>query len=95
MPQRFYSPAYYDEYAAQIARRLGRTVIGFSVRDDAGATYSAMQVEAALLSARPGDIVIAHRNHPEAGTGAGIMAAVPQLQRMGFRFVRLSDYPLK
>ncbi len=87
--------AYYDEVAVEIARRLGHEVIGFSVLGDAGATFSAAQVEAALLAAKPGNIIIAHMNHPEAGTGAGIKAAVPQLLRRGFRFVRLADYPLQ
>lgn len=87
--------AYYDEYAVQIAQALGHEVIGFSVLGDAGATYRAEQVAAALLASKPGDIIIAHMNHPEAGTGAGIMAAVPELQKKGFRFVRLGEYPLK
>ena len=87
--------AYYDELAVQVANQLGHEVIGFSVLGDAGATYTAAQVTAAFLSAHPGDIIIAHMNHPEAGTGAGIMAAVPELLKRGFRFVRLSDYPLK
>jgi peptidoglycan/xylan/chitin deacetylase (PgdA/CDA1 family) len=43
----------------------------------------------------PGDIALMHMNHPEAGTGAGIMAAVPELKKRGFKFVRMSDYPLK
>jgi hypothetical protein len=30
-------------------------------------------------------------NHPEAGTGKGVMAAVPELKKHGFRFVRLSE----
>jgi hypothetical protein len=34
-------------------------------------------------------------NHPEAGTGAGVMAAVPQLKKRGFKFVRMSELPLK
>ena len=87
--------AYYDEVAVEIAHRLGHEVIGFSVLGDAGATYSAAQVKAAFLAAKPGDIVIAHMNHPEAGTGAGIIAAVPELLRRGFRFVHLGDYPLR
>ena len=62
---------------------------------DAGATYTAEQVRAALLTSKPGDIIIAHMNHPGAGTGAGIMAAVPELQKKGFRFVKLGEYPLK
>jgi peptidoglycan/xylan/chitin deacetylase (PgdA/CDA1 family) len=87
--------AYYDEVAVEIANALGHGVAGFSVLGDAGATYSASQVKAALLKAVAGDIVICHMNHPESGTGAGIMAAVPELKRRGFRFVRMSDVPLK
>lgn len=94
---RFYrsGTAYYDEYAVQIAQRLGHEVVGFAVLGDKGASYSAAEVEAACLRARPGDIIIAHMNHPEAGTGAGLMAALPRLQRRGFRFVSLAQYPLK
>lgn len=94
---RFYrsGTAYYDEYAVQIAQRLGHEVVGFAVLGDKGASYSGTEVEAACLRARPGDIIIAHMNHPEAGTGAGLMAAVPKLQKRGFRFVSLAQYPLK
>jgi peptidoglycan/xylan/chitin deacetylase (PgdA/CDA1 family) len=87
--------AYYDEIAVQISQGLGHEVAGYSLLGDAGATWSASQVKAALLKAVPGDITLLHMNHPEAGTGAGIIAAVPELQRRGFRFVRMSDYPLK
>jgi peptidoglycan/xylan/chitin deacetylase (PgdA/CDA1 family) len=87
--------AYYDEVAVEVANVLGHEVAGFSILGDAGATYSTAQVKAALVKAGPGDVIICHMNHPESGTGAGIMAAVPELQRRGFRFVRMSDYPLK
>jgi peptidoglycan/xylan/chitin deacetylase (PgdA/CDA1 family) len=87
--------AYYDEVAVEIASALGHEVAGFSLLGDAGATYSAAQVRNALLKATPGDIIICHMNHPESGTGPGIIAAVPELKRRGFRFVRLSEYPLK
>ena len=87
--------AYYDEYAVQISQALGHEVIGFSVLGDAGASYSAAQVRTALLTSKPGDIIIAHMNHPEAGTGAGIIAAMPELKKRGFKFVKLSDYPMK
>jgi peptidoglycan/xylan/chitin deacetylase (PgdA/CDA1 family) len=87
--------AYYDEIAVQVAERLGHTVIGYSVLGDAGATYTREQVTAALLKSVPGSIVIAHMNQPESGTGKGIMAAIPRLKKKGFRFVRLSDYPLQ
>jgi peptidoglycan/xylan/chitin deacetylase (PgdA/CDA1 family) len=87
--------AYYDEVAVEIAAELRHEVAGFSVLGDAGATYSAAQVRAALLRAAQGDVILCHMNHPESGTGAGIIAAVPELKRRGFSFVRMSDYPLR
>ncbi|HIJ87108.1 MAG TPA: polysaccharide deacetylase family protein [Desulfuromonadales bacterium] len=87
--------AYYDEIAVQISRELGHEVAGYSLLGDAGATWSAAQVKTALLQAIPGDIVLLHMNHPEAGTGAGIMAAVPELKKRGFRFVKMSEFSLQ
>jgi peptidoglycan/xylan/chitin deacetylase (PgdA/CDA1 family) len=87
--------AYYDEVAVEISRLLNHDVAGYSVLGDAGATYSAAQVKAALLKSTPGDIILCHMNHPESGTGAGIIAAVPELRDRGYHFVRMSDYPLE
>ena len=87
--------AYYDEVAVRIAGELGQQVAGFSLLGDAGATYSRQQVKNALLAAKTGDIVILHFNHPESGTAAGVMDAIPELKRRGFRFVRLSDVELE
>lgn len=84
--------AFYDEIAVAVSRRLGHEVIGFSLLGDAGATLRRQQVKGALVSARPGDIVILHMNHPEGETADGVMAAVPELEARGFRFVKLSDY---
>jgi peptidoglycan/xylan/chitin deacetylase (PgdA/CDA1 family) len=82
---------YYDEVAVQIAKDLGVQPLGYSVLGDAGATYSAEQVKNALLTAKPGDIVICHMNHPESGTGEGVIQAIPLLQAKGFTFVTLID----
>lgn len=87
--------AYYDELAVKISNDLGHEVAGFAVLGDAGATYTAAQVRSALLTSKPGDVIIAHMNHPEAGTGPGIMAAVPELRKRGFRFVKMSEFPLR
>lgn len=86
--------AYYDEVAVEVSRRLQHEVIGFTVLGDAGATYRKEQVKTALLSSKPGDIVIMHMNHPEGETAGGVIAAIPELKRRGFRFVKLSDYDL-
>jgi peptidoglycan/xylan/chitin deacetylase (PgdA/CDA1 family) len=87
--------AYYDEVAVQISQNLGHEVAGYSLLGDGGATFSAAQVKAALLKALPGDIALMHMNHPETGTGEGIIAAIPELKKRGFKFVRMSDYALK
>jgi peptidoglycan/xylan/chitin deacetylase (PgdA/CDA1 family) len=87
--------AYYDEIAVQAVNALGETPVNFSVLGDAGATYNSEQVKKALLGAAPGSIVIGHMNHPEKDTAEGVIAAVPELVKKGYRFVKLEDYPLK
>jgi peptidoglycan/xylan/chitin deacetylase (PgdA/CDA1 family) len=52
-------------------------------------------VKEALLGADPGDIIILHMNHPEGHTAAGVEAAIPELKKRGFGFVKLSDYELR
>ncbi|MDT0276835.1 polysaccharide deacetylase family protein [Blastococcus goldschmidtiae] len=92
-PPRFFrsGTAHYDDVAVRIARDIGETVVNFDVNGDAGATFGAEQVTAALRSASAGSIVIGHMNQPTGGTAAGVAAAVPRLTAAGFRFVRLSD----
>ncbi len=94
---RFYrsGTAYYDEKAVAVVERLGYNCVGFSVLGDKGASYSRGQVKEAFLSARPGDIIIAHMNHPEKETAVGVMDALELLKRRGLRFVRLDEYPLR
>lgn len=87
--------AFYDEVAVKIAGELGQQVAGFSLLGDAGATYSSQQVKTALLASKAGDIVIMHFNHPESGTAAGVIAAIPELKKRGYRFVKLSDAELE
>jgi len=87
--------AFYDDVAVQVAEALGQQVVGFTVLGDKGTTYTRNEVKEALLSASAGDIIIVHMNHPEAATGAGVMDAIPDLQQRGFRFVKLSEQPLR
>ena len=84
--------AHYDDVAVRVVNDLGLQVVNFDVLGDAGATYSAVQVADAMLSCKPGSIILAHMNRPEGGTAEGIDAALPRLNRRGFRFVRLSEY---
>jgi len=83
--------AYYDEQAVAIAHSMGMEIGGFSILGDAGATFSAPKVAQQLLSAKSGDIVIFHMNHPEGGTREGVAQGIEFLLTEGFSFVRLSD----
>ncbi|MFA5087493.1 MAG: polysaccharide deacetylase family protein [Candidatus Omnitrophota bacterium] len=87
--------AYYDEIGLRIVQALGYQAVGFSVLGDKGATYSKEEIKKALAHVRSGDIIICHMNHPERETAEGLMAVLPQLRQMGFRFVKLSEYQLK
>jgi peptidoglycan/xylan/chitin deacetylase (PgdA/CDA1 family) len=87
--------AYCDEICVEIANALGYEVVNFDVLGDAGATYSKNQVKEALLRAPPSSIVLMHMNHPESETAEGVMEAIPELKKRGYRFVKLEEYGLK
>ena len=84
--------AHYDDVAVRIAGDLGETVVNFDVNGDAGATFGAREVTAALCAASAGSIIIGHMNQPGGGTAAGVAAALPRLTADGFRFVKLSEH---
>ena len=87
--------AYGDEICVEIAHALGYEVVNFSVRGDAGATYSTKKVKETLLHSAPGSIILMHMNHPEGETAKGVIAAIPELRNRGFRFVKLSEFELR
>lgn len=87
--------AYYDEVAAQLVRELGEIPVNFDVNGDAGATFSASQVKAAVSTARPGSIIIAHLNQPNGDTAEGLAAALAQLRSNGQVFAHLGDLGLR
>jgi peptidoglycan/xylan/chitin deacetylase (PgdA/CDA1 family) len=70
-------------------------VVNFSVRGDAGATLSKKQVKEGLLHSAPASIILMHMNHPEGQTADGLMEAIPELRKRGFRFVKVSEFGLK
>ena len=80
----FYSAAALDEI-----RRMGFAVAGYSFSADAGASLPASGVAARVRAARDGDVLIAHVNHPERPSGAGLVAGLDELAEKGVRFARL------
>jgi peptidoglycan/xylan/chitin deacetylase (PgdA/CDA1 family) len=94
---RYYRPAaaYCDEICIQITNALGYEVVNFTVRGDAGATYSKTQVKETLWNARPSSIILMHMNHPEGQNTEGMVEAIPEMKKRGFRFVKLSEFGLR
>jgi peptidoglycan/xylan/chitin deacetylase (PgdA/CDA1 family) len=87
--------AYYDDVAVRVVNDLGELPVNYNVLGDAGATFNKEQVKNALLSAKPGSIVIMHMNQPTGETAEGVMAAIPELVKQGYRFVKLTEFPLQ
>lgn len=94
---KYYRPAaaYCDEICVEIANVLGYQVVNFSILGDAGATYSKRRVKEALWNAPPSSIILLHINRPESETTEGLIEAIPELKKRGFRFVKLSEYGLR
>jgi peptidoglycan/xylan/chitin deacetylase (PgdA/CDA1 family) len=82
--------AYYDDVGVSIVDDLGLCPVGFAVNADNGAKSSAAQVRSAITRAAPGSVVLAHMNHPESGTAAGVGDAITALRAAGWDFVTLS-----
>jgi len=94
---KYYRPgtSYCDEICVEIANALGYEVVSFSVRGDAGATYSKKQVKEALWNAPASSIILMHMNYPESETAEGLIETLPELKKRGFRFVKLSEFALR
>jgi len=94
---KFYRPgtAYCDEVAVKVAGELGYEVVNYTILGDAGATRPKEKIREAMLKAEPGAIAILHMNQPRSQTAAGVREAIPLLRKKGFRFVKLSEFPLK
>jgi peptidoglycan/xylan/chitin deacetylase (PgdA/CDA1 family) len=86
--------AYYDDVAVSMVNDLGERPLGFRVGADNGATAPAAQVRADITGAAPGSIVLAHMNHPESGTAAGVSDAITALRASGWQFVSVTGQNL-
>ncbi len=90
-PSRYFrsGTAYLDDVAVRIVRALGLVPVSFSINGDGGATFPAAVVFREVAAARTRDIVIAHANHPTAGTAGGVARALPALRSAGITPVLL------
>lgn len=83
--------AHYDDESVALVNSLGYKVIGFAVNADAGATNSVAQIEEEMAKTKPGDIIIAHMNHPESHNSEGLSKALKKMKDNGWKFVKVVD----
>lgn len=83
--------AEYDLQAIAEIERMGYRIAGFSLNADAGATLKRGAIVQRLKRVRPGDIIIAHMNKPASDSAEGLAAALDDMIRQGFVFVRLDQ----
>ena len=81
--------ARYSRDAVQLIGDLGYRIAGYSLNADVGASLPATAVSKRIAAAKPGDVIIAHINHPERPAGAGVAEGIRALVAKGTRFVRL------
>lgn len=87
--------ARYSRDAVQLIDQLGYRIAGYSLNADVGASLPEATVTKRIRAARPGDVVIAHINHPERPAGAGVAEGIRELVVRGVHFERLdAAFPL-
>lgn len=84
--------AYYDEVAVKIVEDLGEIPVNYNVLGDAGATFTATQIQDSMIQANEGSIMLFHMNHPDSDVAKGVQMGVEALLEEGFEFVLLKDY---
>lgn len=83
--------ALYTPSAITAIEGLGYRIAGFSLNGDQGASAKARAAANRIASARDGDVVISHINHPERPAGEGVAEGIRALKKKGFSFVKLEQ----
>jgi peptidoglycan/xylan/chitin deacetylase (PgdA/CDA1 family) len=96
LPQYYHSGSgYYDEVAVRIVRALGYEALGSSGRGSREPNLEKMQVLDALVNPVAGAIEILGGVSLQSSFVDSVIAAVRKLQAKGYKFVKVSDYPLE
>ena len=85
--------AHSDEKAVSFVNKMGYEVISYSVLGDAGATFKKERISKNIVTAKDGDIILLHFNHPESEIYLGVKNAIEKLKEMGnIRFGIISNH---
>lgn len=96
LPQFYHSGGgYYDEVAVRIAKALGYEAVGNNLRLPFGKALDKKQILDSLKNPAIGTIAIFQESAFQGAASEGIVEAIRKLRSQGYRFVKLSEYPLE
>jgi peptidoglycan/xylan/chitin deacetylase (PgdA/CDA1 family) len=96
LPQYYHAGAgYYDEVAVRIVKALGYEALGSFIRWPQGQGLEKKQVLDALVNPASGAIAILGGVSLQSSFTDGVIEAVRKLRSKGYKFVKISDYPLE
>lgn len=79
--------AMYDERTLAWLAANGWTIGGFTVAGDSGGRSSKEYAQKMVEKVRPGDVLLAHINHPERNNGVHVLELIQGLRAKGMMFV--------
>lgn len=86
---------YYDEVAVRIVNALGYEAIGATIQFPEGAELTRVKVLESMMNPASGAIAIFNPGVLSQAVREGVLESVRRLRSKGYRFVKLSDYPLQ
>jgi peptidoglycan/xylan/chitin deacetylase (PgdA/CDA1 family) len=96
LPQYYHSGSgYYDEVAVRIVRALGYEALGSTGRGSQGLGLEKKQILDTLVSPAAGAIAILGGVSLQSSFVDSTIEAIRKLRSKGYKFVKVSDYPLE
>ncbi len=96
LPQYYHARSgYYDEVAVRIVRALGYEALGSSGRTAQGLGLEEKQILDALVNPAAGALLILGGVSLQSSFVDSVIEAVHKLRSKGYKFVKVSDYPLE
>ena len=96
LPQYYHAGSgYYDEVAVRIVRALGYEALGSSAHGSEGQGLETKQVVDGLVNPAAGAIAILGGVSLQSSFVDSVIEAVRKLRSKGYKFVKVSDYPLE
>lgn len=96
LPQYYHAGSgHYDEVAVRIVRALGYEALGSSARGSQDKSFGQKQILNVLMNPAAGAIAILGGVSLQSSFVDSVIKAVREIRSKGYKFVKISDYPLE